>query len=80
VANLRALLLAFILGAAIGSGSIYFAGFVASGSPGAKLADAQRHSRAALSALDRAIQGSGRIEELARGIQECAIELSAIAR
>ena len=80
MAKYRTIGLAFILGIIIGSGSVYFAGFILTGSPGAKLAEARRHSDAALSALDRAISGSGRIEELARGIAECAIELEAIAR
>ena len=76
---------AFVSGVFVGG--ILAAGLLlfAPGGPGARLADARRHSEAALVALDGAIFRSGsainraaKIEYIAGGIAECARELYAI--
>jgi hypothetical protein len=72
------------LAAAIGTGAVYYADRHATGSIGVQLSGARRYSSAAFSALDAALERSGRfgtrlerIKELARGIQECALSSQA---
>ena len=69
----------------IGAGAIYLDDRLPVGSLGFQIAEAKRHSIAAIGALDSALERSGRIadrlgriKELAFGIQECASELTII--